>query len=342
MFVAILVKTGSSLGRILIYKVSLEMLGDHPWFGIGLGNFQRDYLLYQAEYFEKGDFTLKELLLADNTYFAFNDYLQLVVEGGVPMIILLFFYIKAVIYSIVYAHANESQDKTLTSIAIFNIIAISVAAFFTHIFENPIWGILFLMSFLLLTMPLSDFKRAPFRTSILVICLILTYFGTKLVNNKYYLQYSQAQSLAAAGYHGDALENYKDLYAHLNADPWFLYNYGRFMLKINNPYEAMQLIERSKKALSFNNQYLDLGDCYFSLGNYDLAELHYLKSVHMVPNRFHNRFQLFNFYLATEQINKARICANEIHNLPVKVPSVRVTFIQQKIREFLKEDITVN
>jgi O-antigen ligase len=72
--ITIFLKSDSSLGRVLIYKISWSMFLDHPITGIGWGNFQRDYGLYQSAYFSAGNYSQKEFLLADNTFYAFNDY----------------------------------------------------------------------------------------------------------------------------------------------------------------------------------------------------------------------------------------------------------------------------
>jgi hypothetical protein len=67
-----LYKLDSSLGRILIYKVSGQMLKDNGLTGIGFGKFYEQYLYYQAVYFQNGHYTTKELLLAGNTHYAMN------------------------------------------------------------------------------------------------------------------------------------------------------------------------------------------------------------------------------------------------------------------------------
>ena len=82
LFLSFYIKSDSSLGRLLIYKISFKMFLEHPITGIGWGNFQREYNLYQAAFFKSGNYTQKEFLLADNTFYAFNDYWQLIVETG--------------------------------------------------------------------------------------------------------------------------------------------------------------------------------------------------------------------------------------------------------------------
>src|SRR5438105_10003409 len=75
-------KSNSSQGRLFIYKIACKILRDNFISGIGWGKFGIVYNQYQAAYFEAGHYTIKELLLADNIRYAYNDYLQLVIETG--------------------------------------------------------------------------------------------------------------------------------------------------------------------------------------------------------------------------------------------------------------------
>lgn len=98
-FVALfMLKLDSSLGRVLIYKVSGQMLKDNWLSGFGFGKFYEQYLYYQSAYFEKGYYTTKELILAGNTHYVFNEYWKLVVELGIwiiaPLVASLYFYIR--------------------------------------------------------------------------------------------------------------------------------------------------------------------------------------------------------------------------------------------------------
>ncbi len=78
----VLVKRDSSLGRLLIYKISFDILKDNYIKGVGVGNYKILYGKYQIDYFKNGQYSTKELLLADNSVNAFNDYLQFFIETG--------------------------------------------------------------------------------------------------------------------------------------------------------------------------------------------------------------------------------------------------------------------
>jgi O-antigen polymerase len=81
-------KKASSDGRAFIWKVTTEMIADAPVFGVGFDLFKAHYMEYQAQYFDKNGET-PEILVADNTYYAFNEGLQFVAENGLLGLLLL-------------------------------------------------------------------------------------------------------------------------------------------------------------------------------------------------------------------------------------------------------------
>ena len=75
-------KTDSADGRILIWKLSTEMIKDNPY-GYGYGMFEKYYNLRQADYFDGFGGTRQERDNATHVSMAFNDYIEHGVEGGI-------------------------------------------------------------------------------------------------------------------------------------------------------------------------------------------------------------------------------------------------------------------
>lgn len=72
----------SADGRILIWRVCLSGIGNHPISGAGFGSVAADYMYLQAEWIRNHpDSSL--LLLADNNRYCFNEILHLLFEQGV-------------------------------------------------------------------------------------------------------------------------------------------------------------------------------------------------------------------------------------------------------------------
>lgn len=75
-------RTESADARMLIWRVSADMIADCLWFGHGSGGFMREYMLYQAEYFRSRPDSAF-LMVADNAAYAYNEVILLLVNYGI-------------------------------------------------------------------------------------------------------------------------------------------------------------------------------------------------------------------------------------------------------------------
>ena len=80
-------RSGSADARLLIWRVSLDMIADRPLTGFGPGNFPRYYMLYQADWFRAHPDS-EFAAVADNAVYSFNEYIKLAVEEGLPGLLL--------------------------------------------------------------------------------------------------------------------------------------------------------------------------------------------------------------------------------------------------------------
>jgi O-antigen ligase len=85
----------SVVGRILVWKISVQMFSKFPISGVGFNNFSSLYNLYQGRFFNQGLGTEIERLSASPISYAFNDYLESAVEFGILGLVIfaLFWYL---------------------------------------------------------------------------------------------------------------------------------------------------------------------------------------------------------------------------------------------------------
>jgi tetratricopeptide (TPR) repeat protein len=329
-----LLKTDSSLGRLLIYKVSWNMLADHPLTGIGWNKFGHDYGLYQAAYFESGKYQAKELLLADNTYYTFNDYFQLIIETGIAgwtgIAAIAVVVIKATI------SALRKSSHPLLYLATGQALAICTAALFNHVFEKILFQCLIIISLsvIIYFSGWIGFKKKYF---IAIVFLLLTmlctnHFWLYLYKYRSSEKWKEAALLSNAGYHIKALNAYENLYPELKSYPEFLENYVNALANLNFPGGSENILKELTDKRTRNTYYLTLGDYYLGKLKYDQAEKAYKQGILIVPNRFRSHYKLFNFYDQTGQTDKLIHYGKVILKLPIKIPSRQVNLIRNKIR----------
>ena len=72
----------SVFGRVLVWRVTTEMVQQHPWFGVGRGCFGREYNTALAEYIATGNVPVVLRINASGSYHALNEPLEHLAEMG--------------------------------------------------------------------------------------------------------------------------------------------------------------------------------------------------------------------------------------------------------------------
>jgi hypothetical protein len=318
------VKTGSTRGRLLIYKISANIFRDHFPQGTGWGNFKVVYNHYQAEYFRKGIYTVSELLTADNTYFAFNDYFQWIIEGGWIALIVIIPGLAALGWYTI--HTLKRRSDTLYIIAVTQLAALLIAACFTHVFERTGYQCMAIAAIGII------FFRWPYALLMAGMALII-HHAHYIKHYEDYQQLKMSQGLAAAGNRRALLNTCEHLYPDFNKQPEFLMVYGSLLLDIADRKKAPGILQQACTLHPHNNWLVKLGEAYESAGDTAAAEASYLHAVYMVPNRFATKMQLFTFYERCHRQNSMMNWGRVILQQPVKVPSAQVDRIRKIVKE---------
>lgn len=102
-------KKESSEGRQLIWKLGLGMALSNPLTGIGLGKFEHDYNLKQAEYFGKQNGSQNEIRNARHINMAYNEWLQIWIEGGLPALFIILILVYVLLFNKPKYFSNKGQ-----------------------------------------------------------------------------------------------------------------------------------------------------------------------------------------------------------------------------------------
>ena len=331
------VKQDSSAGRMLIYKISWQMLKEHWVYGTGLGTFGHAFLNYQADYFAKGKYTIKELLLADNTKHAFNDYLQWVIETGIFGFFLLVTALLLLIFSFSRVIKIYSDHPDLLIIAISLQINILAAASFTHVFEIIYFQLSFIISLSIVTYYIFMLQRKELFLMLLslsVILLGLNYYRI-VIGYRNYKKMDDAKMLYSIGFIHKALQNCEVIYPQLHYDAMFLSLYSDILITSGNSSKALYVL---KELLKIDNSYffhIRLAECCQQTKDLTGAEKEYIIAINMVPNRFISRYKLFQFYCNIGKKEEALTTAYRIFHLPVKIPSEEIKAIKVSVQSEL-------
>ena len=91
-------KADSAKGRLFMWKISSLAVVKKPISAYGIGNFVYAYGQEQEKYFAKGSYDEDEERVAGSPEYAFNEYLRIAVECGIPVLVLVLTIIGGCLY----------------------------------------------------------------------------------------------------------------------------------------------------------------------------------------------------------------------------------------------------
>lgn len=329
----------SANGRLLIWKVSSGLFMQHPLIGVGFDRFKTFYMDEQADYF-KNTLNSSEAMVAGDTNYCFNEFIQHAVENGVIGL----FFMAGVLVCICAATSNLFNNELW--IAKAGITGIIVFAFFSYPAQIlPIkTGLVCYLAYIAdctekkkVGFPKKDeyvFKPilAIFAVGVIFIgCTSLPayYIACKNWNSAY--QFTQLKDYTAS------MNASTKAWPLLRYNGDFLTHYGKTLTMAG---EYKQAVEVLNQAVSFYPNiivYTALGDNYKILGRIEDAERAYLKAWYMNPSRFYPKYLLAKLYDETNQSEKAITVAKELLDKEVKIESTAVREIQTEMKNILKK-----
>jgi hypothetical protein len=359
-------KKGSADGRTLVWKVTLEMIRDHPVTGVGFDRFKAHYMDYQAGYFEK-DPELEESMVAGDSNYAFNELIQQTAENGIIGLVL----ILAVLIGIFTSSAHrtdkrEASDQSpdihgtgyeLSVIAKAGVVSILVFSLFSYPVQIlPIKiSLVFYLAVVAglapqktIGMPKLLKKRTgrpiAFISRIMLTLILLVGITAGYKFSKRYYQACQdwqsAFRVYQMGAYEASLEDYEKAYPELRDDGDFLTNYGKALSMAGEHSKAIEILQQATGRYPNTVVYTALGDSYKELGETGKAGQAYLHAWYMNPSRFYPKYLLAKLYDESGQKEKAVITAKELLAKQVKIESTAIEEIKAEMEEIILENIT--
>ncbi len=330
-------KKTSADGRFLIWKISKNIVLDHPFFGVGFDNFNKYYMNYQADYFHNNSNSYEELLGNDVKY-AFNELVQLLVENGMISFVL----VALISYYLFMTKVSNPKYIYINSIAKLTLISFAVFALFSYPMQIlPIKLIfVFAMALIVSTNKMSNFRLiAQFKIKnkyLKVAALSLIVLFSYSINARLTLfshgfkVWKEAHYSFNAKLFGMGAEEYNSVYDIFKTNGDFMEQYGRTLQLHKSCDKAIIVLEKAKNYKNSGSIENALGSCYKSTGAFEKAEKAYIRSSEMTPSLFYPRYLLAKLYDETNQKHKAVEVARLILNKKIKIPS---NAINQIIKE---------
>jgi O-antigen ligase len=339
-------KYNSSAGRLVTWKITISTIKDYPMFGSGFNTFLTKHNDYQSDYFAQASVPENERLLADNTQYAFNDYLEITSELGIVGFCLFFGFI-------VYVLLKNNNNLTfhnlgpnrLGLILKFAIAAILFCSFTSYpLTELPIQINLFFFCAVLSVseqkqvLQLSISKNIKQFLSFALIIISLWFISFQIVRLNANYKWKSAFVLSSNNYKTEARKMYSDIYPTMQYSGIFLYNYGAELFLMGDYVSSLKILKETEPKLNDADLYTYLGDNYIYLNDYKNAEIAFLKASNIVPHRIYPLFRLVLIYSKTDRLDKAIELAQLSVNKKLKINTPDAQEMKKKLMVFLKEN----
>jgi len=333
-------KKNSADGRALIWKTSLQLIAKHPM-GVGLGHFAGAYGEEQAAYFTSGNYSDQEELVAGNPEYAFNEYLQIIVELGVVAALVLFTAFITLIYMGVKRKAIAETG---------GLISLLVFACMSYPFNLlPFLIVLVFLMALILThrqaVRVKDFTEKSVVLRWQVVLMLLTATGMILFATLYqryptytaYKEWNNLKMMGSADAYPEMKKDYEKLYLYLSDQTPFLFEYAQCLNKAGEYAESNWVLEQAIKISCDPMLYNIIGKNFQALKQYKLAEQNFLQASRIVPNRIYPYYLLANLYTESGNTQQLLLMAQKVLEKEPKVQSTAIEEMREKMRVLIKK-----
>ncbi|MDD3038316.1 O-antigen ligase family protein [Bacteroides sp.] len=333
-------KKNSADGRLLIWKVSYSIIKENFVSGVGSGYFSSAYGDAQEKYFRDHKGTEHEKYIAGAPDFAYNEYLQIIVEYGIKGLLILIFVISYSFYNL----SRINFQYRMPLIGMF--ISLLIVAFFSYPFRN-IYTCL-LSSCIIIIVMLFPTEKACLRNMILrsgfiLFSLLVVFwkvcfsFGHLGSAKTAYEQWTLLKPYFDAEQYSEITHNYTALYPYLKSDAAFLFEYGQCLSNIKRYKESNLILQEGLKH-SGDPMFLNvLGKNYQQLGKSQLAEQMFYKAYYRIPHKIYPLYLLMNLYKELHQEKDMLSIAYRILNQKNKINSLETEYVRNMVREELEK-----
>ncbi len=331
------IRPDSANGRLLIWRCSSTLVGQHPIAGSGPNGFQGNYMLAQASYFGQNPDD-QWAMLADNVLHPFSEWLALVVDYGIIALLL----IVLVIYHAIRTVGEHLTDEKKIVLSILS--GIALFSCFSYPFRYAFTWVLTAWCLAVLSKEektLFDIT-GKFKTILLSLFAFITLFciacELKLMKaeNAWY-RVSESPTYRY-GHEDGLLSEYAEIDRTLARHPQFLFSYGAELYREGRFEESVRVLQNCVQVLNDEEVQLLLGMNYIALERWDSAETSLRLASRMCPNRFAPLVGLMRVFIASGRMEDATEMAEVIVTKEIKVASPQVSIFIDEARQLLNND----
>ena len=323
-------KQDSANGRLLIWRITADMIADSPIAGHGIGSFPKEYMYYQACYFQKNPDSQYKIL-ADNIIYPYNEFFLIAVELGI-----LGLFIALAICIVVLLNALQKDNLILggafIAFVIFSMFSYPSHTFLLWIMTPFLLGGMNVWQEIVCKLPLKKFIIY----GVSIVCLCFFSYGCY----RYYILDSSIKEFYRNPFGESVSESELYFNRHkkeLAAFPHLLDIYAQYSFRYYPTSKSLDIMRFSATVIPTSELWCDIGDLYVACNCLDEAIKAYQLSADMIPCRVTPRYKLAMLYYEMGDMLRFRLMGEYILNMEVKVESTGVLKMIAEIKQRLLE-----
>ena len=323
---------------MLVWRVTSDMIKAKPLLGHGYDGFKSEYMNYQEAHFRNNlNVDVKDLVVADNINYAFNEPLQFVAENGliggafVLLVLLFLFRIK------------NNSIMLISQAGLISVMVFSLFSYPTQILPIKLNAVLYLSVMSGFSNQILGWKASRVRhiIKVIVTLFLLTFviLSTRMVGQLYkaFQDWDTAISLYETRNYSDALIYYKRSFPALQKNGDFMMQYGKALSVAGVHKLALHILHKAQRYSNNTVIQIAMGDSYAALKQYNKAERAYINAWYMSPNKFYPKYLLAKLYFKIGNKRQATKIAKDLLKKKVKIESLAIQQIQVEMRKIIKE-----
>lgn len=332
-------KIDSVYGRFYVWQVSAESIKNNIVTGHGFDQFRYQYGRYLQSFHKNNAGSYAETSNSDYVDYAFNDYLQILIENGI-IGLALFLTIVMIVLKPLFKLSTEPSDNAYYPV-VSAVIAVLVASFTSYALEMITIFSIFIFCVIISSLQLERRRVLKIGAGSKSAIGVLSVFAlSALLLNEHSqvsakLLWKRADDMLTIQSFDEASRLYGQVAEKRLASPDYLLGYGKALYMTGEYERAISILENASKHIADPFMYCTLGDAHAKLKSYQKSQEAYTRSILVTPNRLYPRYLLVKMLLEKGDTLEARVQAKNITDLRVFAPSQASSQILKEMEALL-------
>lgn len=319
----------STLGRLLILSGSFKICWDNLILGAGAFAFGKEYMLWQADFFSNNPTSLYTIY-ADNVVHSQNEFLNLIIENGIVIVILIVPFVRNFVRTM--QHNMTTWHEA--------IIIMLLMSNFTYSFYYYITLSLFVICIAQISTETKFIIKLGTVKKIIFSFIAVSFFFFVISGTFFEYTWKKISTnyIESYTFNFEEYDEIKDIERFWNGNPLFYFNLASIHRNLLNFQESNKAIYQYNKYFVDYDSQVMLANNFYDMKDYKNAKKYYTLAHSMCPNRFIPLRGLLRTEIKNANIDNARSIAIQILRKKEKIQSFETKLIKLEASKFLKDE----